>query len=116
VGAYLSDCRSWERGGFDILLFSVQVDNDTGRAVLVNRNRFVLVDRKGRAHQPEDVRSAAEEPAAFWALAERLGPGGFETKWLVFPARTDYVPSRLSYRDGKQVLSVVFRGRHSVGR
>jgi hypothetical protein len=116
VGAYLSECRSWERGGFDILLFSVQVGNETGGPILLNRNRFVLVDRRGRVHEPEGVRSAAEEPNAFWALADRLGPGAFETKWLVFSGLTDYVPSRLSYRDGNQRLSVVFSGRHSVGR
>jgi hypothetical protein len=113
--AYLSECRSWERGGFDILLFSVQVSNETGRPILVNRNRFVLIDRRGRVHRPEGVRSSAEEPDAFWALAEPLGPDAFETKWLVFSGLTDYVPSRLSYRDRNQLLSVVFTGRHSVG-
>ena len=116
VGAYLSECRSWERGGFDILLFSVQVGNETEGPILVNRNRFVLLDRKGRAHRPEGVRSAAEDPDAFWALAEQLGPGAFETKWLVFSGLTDYVPSRLTYRDGNQRLSIVFSGRRSVAR
>jgi hypothetical protein len=43
-----------------------------------------------------------------------LPPGASASGWLTFDGRLNFVPWKLSYVDGKQVLTIVFKGKHKV--
>jgi hypothetical protein len=110
--AYRSDCRSWENSGYDILLFYVGVRNISARPATISLRDWVLVARDGRSFPPVNVRSAADSPSNFLSETTQLARKTSVLGFLTFDGRDpDLVPSRLSYVDGDQTLTVVFGGR-----
>lgn len=63
--AYETDCPSWEKDGYDIILFQVTLRNATKTAIPFNLRNFVLTARDGRTFGPVNVRSKAEFPPNF---------------------------------------------------
>ncbi|MEX2203819.1 MAG: hypothetical protein WD965_07000 [Actinomycetota bacterium] len=115
LGAYESDCQSWESDGYDVLLFYVGLRNPTNRPVRFNLRNFVVTARDSRTFGPVNVRSQAEFPPNFLPETGKLPPKSNLVGYLTFDGRvTGMVPERLSYLDGQQTLSIVFEGNHST--
>jgi hypothetical protein len=115
IGAFDSDCASWENSGVDILLFNVSLSNHTDRALSFSRRDFVLASRDGRTFGPVDVRSQATQPPNFLPDTGKILPQSSVRGWLTFDGRvTGLVPDSLSYVDGDQTLTLVFDGKPSV--
>jgi hypothetical protein len=113
-GAFRSDCASWEPE-YDILLFSVGLQNTTARPVRFNLRHFVLVTRDFRSFGPVNVRSHAEFPPNFLPERTIIAPRSVLRGYLTFDGRVSgVVPDRLSYVDGDQTLTQTFEGRHAV--
>jgi hypothetical protein len=114
-GAMRSGCSSWERTGYDVLVFRVVLRNVDDRATSFNLRNFVLSARDGRSFGPVNVRSEAETPPNFLPETARIPPRSNLLGYLTFDGRAPgLVPARLSYVDGRQTLTVVFDGRHSI--
>ena len=114
-GAYETGCSSWERDGYDVLLFYVALRNVDDRAASFNLRDFVLVSRNGRTFGPVNVRTQAEFPPNFLPETSKMPPNTNVVGYLTFDGRVKgLVPARLSYIDGRQTLTVVFDGKHRV--
>jgi hypothetical protein len=115
TGAMRSGCTSWERSGYDVLIFRVALRNVDDRAASFNLRNFVLVARDGRTFGPVNVRLEADTPPNFLPETAKIPPRSNLLGYLTFDGRaTGLVPARLSYVDGEQTLTVVFDGRHTV--
>lgn len=114
-GAFQSDCSSWERDGYDILLFYVALRNPARRPFKFNLRNFVLTARDTRTFGPVNVRSEAEFPPSFLPETGTLPPRSNLVGYLTFDGRvTSMVPARISYVNGQQTLVVLFEGKHSI--
>lgn len=111
AGAYRTDCASWDK---DLIIFLVGLKNTTSRPVTVKLGNFVLVARDGRTFPPIGVRSEAEFPANFLSERHRLPPGKGVYGYLTFDGNVERLtPGAISYIDGRQTLTQVFKGRPS---
>ncbi|MBI4259091.1 MAG: hypothetical protein HY658_00865, partial [Actinobacteria bacterium] len=108
--AYQSDCTSWEEAGYDLYFFRFEFRNLSGRAVVFERNRVMIVARDGRVYRPVNVSDVVQEPDEFWSLTERIVAGRTREAWITFDGSTDFRPARFTYRDGNQRLTIVFVG------
>jgi hypothetical protein len=97
------------------MIFYAYLRNPTKRAVSFNLRNFVLTARDLRTFGSVNVRSHAEYPPNFLPETGKLPPGAVLRGYLTFDGRvTGVVPSRLSYVYGKQTISLVFEGKHSI--
>lgn len=110
-GAYYSGCSDWESGGFDLYLFNVYFYNKSDEPVTLRRANFSLLDRRGERHRVVDIREEALLPEFFIARKEQVKPSKLFDGWLVFDADPDFVPKKLSYRDGDETFTIVFEGK-----
>lgn len=112
--AYLSDCEDWI--GFDIYIYRIGLRN-IGREPIPFRLRdFVLVARGGSSQAPVGVRGEANLPQLYLNWRAIIPPRIWLTGYLVFDARVNFVPDRLSYVDRKtgDVLTLKFDRGHTV--
>jgi hypothetical protein len=65
LGAFQSNCASWTRNGYDILIFGVGFRNRSQLPLTIRLRNFVLISRDGRAFSPVNVRSEARFPPLF---------------------------------------------------
>lgn len=115
LGAYQTDCQSWQTDGYDIIIFSVALRNPTTRALTFNLRNFVLTARDSRTFGPVNVRARAEFPPNFLPETGKLPPKSNLVEYLTFDGRvTGLVPARLTYLDGQQTLTIEFEGHHSI--
>jgi len=115
LGAYLSGCLSWERDGYDILMFYVALRNPTRRSVSFSLRNFILTARDRRTFGSVNVRSEAEFPPHFLPEKAKIPPRSNLVGWLTFDGRVrGLVAAELNYVNGPQTLTVVFEGQHTV--
>lgn len=89
--------------------------NETNRALAFDLRDFVLVARKNDAtYGPVNVRSAAQHPPEFLPETVKIAPHSNLVGYLTFDGRIALVPTRLSYVDGNQTLTITFQGKPSV--
>lgn len=111
---YWSDCANWP--GFDIYIYAVGLKNTSQEAGRFRLRNFGLVTRTGLSQYPVNVRAHANLPQVYLQERSVIPPDTWLAGYLVFDARLDFVPRRLSYVDesSDQVLTVTFNGKHST--
>lgn len=114
-GGFVSDCRSWEAGGYDIMMFKIDLKNRSREVVTLNLRNFVLIPRDGRSFSPVNVRAKAKLPTSFLPERQKLPPGANWSGYIAFDGRVrGLVPKSLDYIDGPQMLRQTFDGKHGV--
>jgi hypothetical protein len=111
VVIFLTDCSSWERDGYDIVLFSVELRNRSREAVRFHLRSFALEVRGANVYVPVNVRSKAETPPRFLPENAVIPPHASLKGYLTFDGRVSFVPKALSYLDGRQTLTVNLDGK-----
>jgi hypothetical protein len=113
LGAFQSNCASWTRNGYDILIFGVGFRNRSQLPLTIRLRNFVLISRDGRAFSPVNVRSEARFPPLFLPETQKLPPGGTWRGFVTFDGRVPgIVPASINYIDDEQTLRIRFQGRH----
>jgi hypothetical protein len=109
--AYQSECRSWPN---DLYWFYVVLRNRGTRPVSFSLEGFRITDRNGQTQEVVDVREKAGDPEHFLPGTATIGGRESLVGWLAVRAGPDFVPVRLVYPEGQQVLAVEFTGTHHI--
>jgi len=73
-GAYLSDCGSWERSGYHIVLFYVQLSDRGPRPVPYRLDDFRLYTADGRWESALHLRGLVPDPTAYFPESGTVEP------------------------------------------
>jgi hypothetical protein len=118
-GAYLTECPFLLNEGYKVILIGVGLRNATSSPATYDLRNFVMVARNGGTYGAVNIRSVPGVAAAnFIPEHGKLPARGRVQGYVTFDARTGgrpQVPAHLSYLDGKQELTVIFRGKLSGG-
>lgn len=113
VGAYQSDCRSWQ--GTDVSWFFVFVENTGADPVSVRLGGLVMATEVGERRSPVRLGVRSTDPQAFFPREAELGPGEGVGGWVTFDDDPDVVPASLTYQDGGgTALTIEFAGGHDT--
>jgi len=112
--AYFFSCSDVAGSPFQPYIFYVRLTNRTKRPVTISLSYFVVVTRAGDSQAAVDVRSDAAKPEAFIPPHSVIPPHASLRGWIAFDGRLAFVPTRLSYIDGQQTLTVEFAGARRV--
>jgi hypothetical protein len=111
AAAYQSDCRTWPSS---LYWFYVVLRNRSAIAVPFSLTKVLVLDRDGLTHAAIDVRPRTGDPQHFLPATAIIGPGKSIAGWLSVKADADFVPARLDYTAGEEVLAIEFVGTHDV--
>lgn len=115
LGAYDARCHSWKASGYNLVIFYVTVRNLTDAPVPFDLHRFFLAGRDARVLVPVEVGTQAASSRSFLPEMTVVPPRTRLLGYLTFDdGVTGLVPSRLTYLDGEQELTVVFDGKLGV--
>jgi hypothetical protein len=112
-GAYYSDCKSWKDAGLDVCFFYVIVQNLTTEEEHFGLVGFEMSTREGETIRPIQLSNYVEDPSIYIPDEVTLSSRQVLKGWVTFDSLTDFVPARLTYRDGEQSLVIEFHGRHT---
>jgi hypothetical protein len=117
-GAYLTGCPFLVSEGYEVLLIAAVLRNATSAPITYKLGNFVMTSKSGGTYGAVSIRSVRGVAAAnYIPEGGKLPAGGRVQGYVTFDARTGgkpQVPSRVSYLDGRQELTILFRGKHST--
>lgn len=111
VMVYLSQCASWREssGGYsNIYFFHVTFTNITSSPAEFQLQDLAIVTSEDEQYRAVYLGASAQNQQAFLPESATVLPHTFISGWVTFDASVAFVPSRISYIDKDQVLSVRF--------